>query len=677
MLCSLIFKGLETVVGLHRFSQASTGSKLMKFTVYKISLGLLICALFLSACQLPTLPSSVTQTVSPLDGTGTPQTSKLLPTITPTPSPLRSLTVCLGQEPNSLYPYNNLNSAARSVLSAIYDGPIDIFANGYQPVILETIPSEKNGDLQVVPVEMHRGDPVVDSNGNRVTLSAGVTVFPSGCNQETCMVRYDGVTPLKMDQLIVTFRMLPGLLWSDGKPLTADDSVYAFKLASDPATPGSKYLVDRTQIYEAGGDKLTTQWWGVPGFIDPTYADNFWSPLPQHLWGTIKAADLVTMDTTKRSTVGWGPYNLVEWSAGQYIRLEKNPTYFRADKGFPKFDTLTFRFMQDAEAGISALVAGQCDLLDTSLRLDGQMDLLDQLEQNNQARVVVSPTLLIERLDFGIQQGSGKRANLFSDPRTRQGIASCLDRQKVVSTVLGDLTEVPNSFIPTKHPLYNELVTTYLFDTNKGSILLQEAGWVDADKNASTPRTALKVKDVPDGTPLVVNYWTTSALQRRQVSEILANSLSLCGVKVNVQYYDQNDFYAPGGAGPLFGRQFDLAEYAIGVNGSEPPCSWFLTSEIPTQQNNWVGVNVSGYSNPDYDIACKRAMRILPDKPEQKEAFDEVQVIFVNDLPSVPLYQRIKVVATRKDLCNLVLDSFSLNDLWNIEEIDFGPVCGN
>ena len=651
----------------------------MKFIIYRVSFVFLIFALFLSACQLPInlTPTSVTETatVPTSEVTATPLSNKI--EATPTPAVLRNLTVCLGQEPNSLYPYDNLNSAARSVLSAIYDGPIDVFSNGYQPVILETIPTEKNGDMQVVAVDVKRGDPIVDAKGNLVKLSVGIAVFPSGCNADTCAVTYDGSTPLKMDQMVVTFRMLPGLLWSDGTPLTADDSVYAFKLAASPATPGSKYLINRTQSYEAGGDKLTTQWWGLPGFLDPTYADNFWSPLPEHLWGEMKPAALAQADTSKRPALGWGPYVMTEWSVGQYIRLEKNPNYFRAVDGFPKFDALIFRFMKDAEAGISALIANQCDLLDTSLRLDGQMDLLNQLQQNNQVRVVVSPTFLIERLDFGIQQASGKRPDIFGDARTRQGIASCLDRPKVVSTVLDGLTEIPDSFIPAKHPLFNNLIPRYSFNSNRGIDLLEQAGWVDEDHNPSTPRTALKVTGVPDGTPLIVNYWTTSALQRRQVSEILANSLSQCGVKVNIQYYDQNDFYAQGPAGPLFGRQFDLAEYAIGVNGTEPPCAWFISSEIPSKENNWLGVNVSGYSSPDYDTVCKHAMRTLPGTPEQKEAFDEAQVLFANDLPSVPLYQRIKVAVTRNDLCNFGLDSFSLNDLWDIEEIDFGPVCGN
>lgn len=649
----------------------------MKFIVYKILAGFLICSFFLSACQaLPDLLKPTPVTATPTGDVAAAVTPSLEPKMTATPAQLRSLTVCLGQEPNSLYAFDTQNSAARSVLSGIYDGPIDVFTNGYQPVILETIPSIKNQDAQVNAVNVKRGDSVVDITGNLVTLSAGVTVFPSGCSDETCSVKYDGSTPLKMDQMVVTFRMLKGLLWSDGTPLTADDSVYAFTLASDPANTGSKYLIDRTQTYEATDDK-TVQWWGRPGFVDPTYADNFWSPLPKHTWGQTKPADLAKSDTLKRTALGWGPYTLKEWSAGQYIRLEKNPNYFRADKGFPKFDTLIFRFMKDAEAGISALIASQCDLLDTSLRLDGQLDLLTQLEKSNQVRTVVSTTPLIERLDFGIEQASGKRPNLFGDVRTRQGIASCLNRQKVVGTVLGGLTVVPDSFVPAKHPLYNDQIAKYPFDPNKGMSLLEQAGWLDADKNPGTPRTSTGAAGVPSGTPLNINYWTTSALQRRQVSEILAESLKQCGVGVTIKYYDQNDFYAQGSAGPLFGRQFDLAEYAIGVNGTQPPCGWFTKSEIPTKENNWVGINVSAYASADYDAACTRAMRILPDKPEQKEAFAQVQVLFGNDIPSVPLYQRIKVAASRKDLCNFSLDAFSLNDLWDVEEIDFGPACGS
>jgi peptide/nickel transport system substrate-binding protein len=640
---------------------------------------ILVLGILLSSCSLPL---SETQTETPVIPATVASTSSPEPVPTATALP-RTLSVCLGQEPNSLYPFGTLNMAARSVLGAIYDGPIDTFTNGYQAVILEKIPSLENGDTQLAVVTVKRGDSVVDADGNLSVLDVGVKVLPSGCADAACAVNYTGANTLQMDQLVVTYRMLPNLTWSDGNPLTSADSVFAFKLASDAATPGSKYLIDRTQAYEAAGD-LTVQWWGVPGFVDSSYADNFWAPLPKHLWEKVSATELALADVKAHPPIGWGPYIFADWSVGEYIRLEKNPLYFRASEGLPKFDTLTFRFIKDAPTGISALVAGQCDILDTSLRLDGQIDLLTELERNEQVKLVTSTTPLIERLDFGIRPSSyddgyapgvGDRQDLFGDARTRQGIAYCLDRQAVVNTVLGGLSQVPDTFVSPEHPLFNAQTEKYSFDVNTGIKLLKEAGWSDVDNDPATPLVAVTVKNVAVGTPFVVNYITTSALQRRQVSETLSKSLAQCGVGVNLKYVSQDELYAPGPDGPLFGRSFDLAEYAIGNAGTEPPCSWFLSNQIPARTNKWIGLNISGYSNADYDATCQKAMKILPDQTGYKDAYAQAQSIYANDLPSVLLYMRIKAAATRRDMCNFTLDAFAINDLWNIEELDYTPAC--
>jgi hypothetical protein len=65
----------------------------------------------------------------------------------------------------------------------------------------------------------------------------------------------------------------------------------------------------------------------------------------------------------------------------------------------------------------------------------------------------------------------------------------------------------------------------------------------------------------------------------------------------------------------------------------------------------------------------------LPGSQEYSDAYAAVQETFANDLPSVPLYMRIKAAATRRDMCNFSLDAFAVNDLWNIEELDYGPTC--
>jgi len=630
--------------------------------------GLLFGLLLLVACGR--------ETPSP---TPTPAPSQ--PTLTATPIPPRLLTICLGQEPVSLYPVNNPSSSARSVLAAIYDGPIDSNSYGYQAVILKRLPSIKNGDAQLFSKSVYVGDEVVDASGTPVTLAVGVKIRPAGCDSDTCIIKYDGTSEIQMDQMQVTFNLLPGLTWSDGEPLTADDSVYAYQVAADPASSGSKYVVDRTQSYEAA-DATTIQWWGKPGFIDPTYFTNFWSPLPKHLWSQYTVDQLSETDASAKTPLGWGAYVVQEWVAGDHITLTKNPRYFRAGEGLPKFDILTFRFVTDPGTAISDLLAGTCDILDPSIQLDGQADLLRSMAEQNQLQALFTPVPVMEELALGIQPASydngddkGDRVNFFGDVRVRHALALCLDRQQVVDTVLSGLSAVPNSYLPLEHPLYNPNVTTYSFNVAAAGQLLDQAGWKDVDHDPSTPRQAWGVPGIPSGTPFEVNYITTNAVQRQQVSTILTGSLAQCGIKADVQYLDANTLYAPGPGGILFGRNFDLVEFAMGSTGIEPPCDWYTSSQVPNAANSWVGTNVSGYGDPAFDAACLVSQQSLPDDPFHAAAYAQAQSIFAEDLPVIPLYWRVKVAATRADLCHFSLDPTAASNLWNIEAFDSGAGC--
>jgi peptide/nickel transport system substrate-binding protein len=256
----------------------------------------------------------------------------------------------------------------------------------------------------------------------------------------------------------------------------------------------------------------------------------------------------------------------------------------------------------------------------------------------------------------------------------RRALANCLDRQRVVDTVLFGLSQVPDVYLPADHPLHNGNIQSYAFDPAAGNRILQQVGWLDHDDNPATPRQALGVTNVPAGTPLVLKYVTSSATQRRQVAEIFAQSLAQCGIGLEVTYLSAADLYLQGPVGPLFGRQFELAEYAIGVNSLEPQCRWFTTAQIPAVTNNWLGTNISGYKNPAFDAACEQALQALPDDPAYT-AHQEAQVIFANDLPSIPLYLRLRVAAARPDLCGFTLDAASTFPLAGIEAFDYGSAC--
>ncbi len=602
--------------------------------------------------------------------------------VTPTAAAAKTLTICLGEEPNTLFPYANPNDAALSVLAAIDDGPIDAVSYEFQPVILTKMPSLADGDAQIAPISVRPGDSIVDADGNVTNLAAGTHVRPASCRADNCAITYDGVSPLKMDQMIVTFHMRTDLTWSDGTPLTPDDSVYGYQVAQANEPTGLRFLLNHTQTYEATGAN-STQWWGLPGYIDSTFMTDFWAPAPKHVWSQFKITDLPQIDVAARVPVGWGPYMMEEWIPQDHMTLKKNPYFFRASEGYPKFDQLTFRFIADPNAAIGDLTAGLCDVLDPSVHLDEQVALLQQMQQSGTVRLTFAPSMTIEWLglgivpatyDNGINLAKGDRPDILADPRTRQAIALCLDRKSVVDTVLYGQSSVPLSFAPSESPLYVPTVASYDYDVAAGNKLLDEVGWRDLDGNPATPRQAVTVKNVPAGTPLSLNYYSTPALQRRQVADILSQSLEKCGIGVKVQYYSQNDLYAPGPEGLLFGRRFDLIEYAMSTEGVEPPCDWFTSSEIPNAANHWIGTNVTGYSSAAYDTACHNAHLALPGEQAYSDAYQQAQSIFAEDLPAIPLYYRLRVAASRADVCHFDMDA-TANPMWNIEAFDMGQGC--
>ena len=346
------------------------------FTSKKLSLviGLLVLvSLVLATCQPVATPiTPVAQTVvvtEVVEGEPVEVVQVVTPTFTPEPEVPRTLVICLGQEPDSLYIWGTGTLAARQVLNAIFDGPIDQNTFVYQPVILEKLPSIPDGDAVINAVDVAAGDTVVNDAGDPMTLEFGIKVRPAGCRSSDCAIKYDGSSALQMDQMVVTSKLLPGLLWSDGTPLKASDSVFSFKLHMDPdtPTPEGRYTGEHTASYEAPND-VTTVWTGLPGFLDATYYLNgpeTFTPLPEHILGQYSAAEIVELPKATRSPLGWGPYIIDEWTTGESITLHKNPNYFRASEGLPVFENMVYRIMgENANANIAALLAGECDVVD-------------------------------------------------------------------------------------------------------------------------------------------------------------------------------------------------------------------------------------------------------------------------------------------------------------------------
>jgi peptide/nickel transport system substrate-binding protein len=620
----------------------------------------LICllALFLSGCEgssaLPTATSHPTGGITPAATV-----------------PLqRSLTICMGEEPRSLYLYGSGGLATRTVLEAVYDGPIDSRNYAYEPVILESLPTIENGGAVLKAVAVQQGDKIFDDFGAAAQLIPGVKYRPSGCTNSSCVETYSGGTVL-MDQIVATFRLLPDLKWSDGQPLTADDSIYSFAVsASDdtPAPPGMKRAIQGTQSYERVDDR-TVRWTGLPGNIDPAYSRRFWSPLPQHAWSTMTPAELLTADASTRTPLGWGPYMIDSWKPTVEIVLRKNPNYFRAGEGLPRFDTVHIRFISDqGRMGVSALISGECDLVDQTVKLDDLIPEILDLKKHNAIQVSSTTGTAWEHLDFDLKPASPAVPTFYQDVRLRQAVAMCLNRQKVVDEALLGLSAVPDTYVPAQHPLYDKDVAEYAFDPQRAAALLDQIGWVDSDSNPATPRTASGVAGVKNGTPLIINSAMVYTELRQKVVGILGASLMECGIGYVATYGDPSMFVA-NADGMVFGRMFETVEFGW-IAGVEPSCDLYTTAEIPTVDNGYAGTNPSGFSNPDFDRACDLAHRSLPGSQTYIQSQYLAQKIFAEYLPSIPLYLTVKLMIARTDLTGLEMDPTAASGLWDLESID-------
>ena len=100
------------------------------------------------------------------------------------------------------------------------------------------------------------------------------------------------------------------------------------------------------------------QWTGVPGYISGTYFLNHAGFLPQHAYGKLTPAEMLTDPQVNRHPLSYGPFKFDEWVPGDHITLVKNPTYWRAAEGLPRLDEIVIRFIPDSNRVIAELAAG-------------------------------------------------------------------------------------------------------------------------------------------------------------------------------------------------------------------------------------------------------------------------------------------------------------------------------
>ncbi len=578
----------------------------------------------------------------------------------PTPLPMKELSICMAAEPADIYLYGDNSQTAQALRHLIYENLFTNIGYEYQPQALEKLPNLADGDAFVQKATVNAGDRVMDASGAIVTLVEDIEVINSA--GETVLFAGE---PIEMQRIVVDFVFKP-LFWSDGTPVTAADSVFSYNLAASPETPGHKGKTIFTDSYTATGDN-SVRWIGLPGFLeDQTYFTNIWAPLPFHQLGEYTPHAMFTVEEAARRPLSSGPFVVVEWTPEAGLVLEKNPHYVRAAEGLPKIERIIIHF-NTSEALASGSLPDDCDVFgDQVLSLND----LATITAAGEWEAMIVPGDIFEQISFGVTpvtEYAELRPAWFADERVRQAMTMCTDRQRMVDELTTGNAEISNAYVPASHPLYPPDLTEWPYDPASANALLDEAGFLDFAGDG-------RRQDVSSGVPMTITLGTNSeSALRQRITEIFQENMRDCGIPVERYDLTAGTWYADGPIGRLFGRRFDLAEFAW-VSRTVPDCGLFLqeniTGPVEFGFGGWRNVNVTGWSDPAYDEACRAALRAMPGGAGYTENHQTALQIFSEELPIIPLLTNEKIAAARPNVVNLQLDSSEQSLLWNVYEWD-------
>ncbi len=581
---------------------------------------------------------------------------------TPTPEVDKQIVLCLGSTPVSLYLYGGDSANAFGLQHAIYENLYTSVGYDFQAQGLEKLPSLADGDAVINQVLVEEGARVKDIHGDVVVLVKDVIVY----NSAGAQVRFDG-TPVDMEQMVVDFRFKP-MVWSDGKPVSSEDSVFSFNIASDPQTVVRKNGIANTHSYEVAGER-SVRWTGIPGHKDQAYFLNVWPPLPSHQLSGKSAAELKVAEEATKRPLSSGPFVVTEWTDEGDLVLSRNEYYYRQNEGLPKIDRVIVRF-GNGEEFLAGNSSNTCDVIGDGALLAGNLPILDFAAEQSEWDILSSPGSVFEHIAFGINpvaEYGDRRPDWFEDARVRQAITMCTDRQRMVDELTDGRAELLHTYVSEDHRLYPDDLTKWPYDPDRANSLLDEAGYVDFSEDG-------RRQDVNSGIPMTITLGTNSESSLRlQITEIFQENLAACGIPVEVYDLPAGTWLAEGPVGRVFGRSFDLAEFAW-LGKALPDCDLYLSRNTTGPEEDgfggWQNTNVTGWSSEAYDGACLAALDAMPSSPGYEENHQEALRIFAKELPVIPLFTNFKLAAVRPWMKNVALDAAQQSLLWNIEEWD-------
>lgn len=433
------------------------------------------------------------------------------------------------------------------------------------------------------------------------------------------------------DLKTITWKLRPGLLWSDGEPLTSDDIKFTWEAINDPNS-GNVLSLGFNQIESIETpDDLTA----VLTYSEPSigYLSQFmYGIMPRHATGA--TADMKTWDWN-RSPVSAGPFVVTEWNSGESIVMDRNPNYYL--EGQPYIDRLIFRIVPDPGAQLAMMAQGE----GTVQLWPGENKDVYDAQMNGNAAMQETPGQWNMALYYNLSapydgdEGAEPPHPILGDVRVRQALSHAINYDVIYNDVASGTTPIASPF---PYGWYRcDIERPYPFDLEKANALLEEAGWVMGSDGV---RVAQGAPNAPDGTRLTLQlngYTNYQPLQR--LEEALVEMWKQVGVETTIQNDDFSVIFGSyeDGAPRTLGN-FDILIYdaSLRLDPQATIESSYLSTQMPSAENP-EGDNFSRWNSPEADALIQQAGATV-DLDVRKDAYCQLANLIATDMPRLNLF---------------------------------------
>lgn len=328
------------------------------------------------------------------------------------------------------------------------------------------------------------------------------------------------------DGLTWTYHIRQDATWTDGEPVTAEDVAWTFNtMMTDPAAAEANgNFVENFETVTAT-DEYTVEIQLSQPQVTMLALDV--PILPEHIWSGIEDYGAFNNDE-EFPIVSNGPWILTDYQPNQTITFEPNEDYWR---GAPQFDELVLRTINDADAQVEALRAGEVDfvqgLTPAQFRsLEGEENIeLNQADGKRFQGMTLNPGATLQD---GTPFGDGHPA--LQDPVVREALVRTIDREAIYEVAYGGFGEPNAGYIPSRYDIYHwepERPVSEEFDIDAANQLLDDAGYTMGDDG---------IRVSPDGRPLSFRFNVhADNPQYVQAAQMMAEWASEAGIELKVE----------------------------------------------------------------------------------------------------------------------------------------------